>query len=234
MSEKNVKFIPIVSSGRATELIFHHWSKTYHDVPDAVIVEGPLAGGHLGFRKEQIDKPSYSLENIFPDVLDVVKRHASEHGKEIPVIAAGGIYTGQDIRKIFEFGANGVQMGTRFVTTNECDASKEIKQAYLDCRKEDVIIINSPVGLPGRAIKNQFLDEVADGKRHPFSCPWKCLKSCNYTTANYCISIALIKAKKGNIDQGFAFAGANAWRSNTIISVKELFNNLSSEYMSGY
>jgi NAD(P)H-dependent flavin oxidoreductase YrpB (nitropropane dioxygenase family) len=230
--QKTVKVVPVVSSGRAADLIFRRWGKNYRHVPDAVIVEGPLAGGHLGFKKEQITDPAYTLEKIFPDVLAAVEPYAREYKKEIPVIAAGGIYTGGDIRKMLAIGAAGVQMGTRFVATNECDASEEFKQTYIECQKEDIIIIDSPVGLPGRAIRNKFLDDVAAGEKHPFTCPWKCLKTCDYTTAPYCISLALTSAKNGHINRGFAFAGANAWRTENIISVKELINKLVEEYYS--
>ncbi|MFC2038803.1 NAD(P)H-dependent flavin oxidoreductase [Chloroflexota bacterium] len=229
---KTVKVAPVVSSGRAADLIFRYWSRNYRHIPDALIVEGPLAGGHLGFKSDQITDPAYSLEKIFPDVLAAVAPYAREYGKEIPVIAAGGIYTGGDIRKMLSLGASGVQMGTRFVTTDECDASDEFKQAYINCRNEDIVIINSPVGLPGRAIRNQFLDDVVAGTKHPFTCPWKCLKTCDYTAAPYCISLALTRAKNGQIDRGFAFAGANAWRAENIFSVRDVFNNLVEEYNS--
>ena len=229
---KTVKIIPVVSSGRAAALIFRYWKKNYNRIPDAVVVEGPMAGGHIGFKKEQITNHDYNLENILRDVIATVRPYTLELKKEVPVIAAGGIYTGGDIRNILSFGAAGVQMGTRFVTTSECDASDEFKQAYINCQKKDITIINSPVGLPGRAIRNSFIDDVASGKKKPVNCPWKCLKTCDYTTAPYCISLALTRAKKGDIGRGFAFAGANAWRADKIISVKDLFGKLLEEYNS--
>ena len=121
-------------------------------------------------------------------------------------------------------------MGTRFVATHECDASQGFKQAYIDCKQEDITIIESPVGLPGRAIRNQFLNEVTAGKRKPFRCPWKCLKTCDYREAPYCIAKALINAQKGNVGEGYTFAGANAYRVQEIISVKQLFEKLDMEY----
>jgi NAD(P)H-dependent flavin oxidoreductase YrpB (nitropropane dioxygenase family) len=152
LGELATKFVPIVSSGRAAKLVFRAWQKRYNHVPDAVVVEGPLAGGHLGFKKEQIDDPDYALEKILPDVIAVVKPYEEQFNRSIPVIAAGGIYTGADIHKFMQLGAQAVQMGTRFVATYECDASMEFKKAYLNCKKEDIVIIDSPVGLPGRAI----------------------------------------------------------------------------------
>ena len=224
------KVAVIVSSGRAAQLIFQTWQKKFNHVPDMVVVEGPKAGGHLGFKKEQIFDPEYALEQLLPDVISVVKNFEIQFDKNIPVIAAGGIYTGADIFKFIEMGAQGVQMGTRFVATYECDASLKFKQSYIDCKEDDIKIIESPVGLPGRAIRNKFLDEVTAGEQKPFRCPWKCLKTCDFKEAPYCIAKALTNAQKGNVDEGYTFAGSNAYRVNEIISVKELFENLEQEY----
>ncbi|MHC4071356.1 MAG: NAD(P)H-dependent flavin oxidoreductase [Planctomycetota bacterium] len=230
LGEIATKFVPIVSSGRAAELVFRAWQKRYNHVPDAVVVEGPLAGGHLGFKKEQIGNPDYALEKILPDVIAVVKRYQEQFNKSIPVIAAGGVYTGADIHRFMELGAQGVQMGTRFVATHECDASMEFKQAYLNCKKEDIVIIDSPVGLPGRAIRGEFLERVSSGFKETFKCSWKCLRSCNFMNVPYCIALALTNAKKGNLEEGFAFAGANAYRLDKIVSVQELIDSLAEEY----
>ncbi len=222
--------VPIVSSARATGIILKKWSEKYNRLPDAIVVEGPLAGGHLGFKEEMIGDPEYSLEKLVPEVIQIVKPYEEKYKKPIPVIAAGGIYTGSDIYRFFQLGASGVQMATRFVTTYECDASEKFKQTYIDSRKEDIVIIKSPVGMPGRAIKNTFLDEVSQGKRKPFKCPYHCLKTCDYKNTPYCISLALVNAKKGNLSHGFAFAGENAYRAKGIISVKELIETLIEEY----
>ena len=231
LGELATKFAPIVSSARAAKLVFRAWQKRYAHMPDAVVVEGPLAGGHLGFRKDHIDNPDYTLEKILPEVITVVKSYEEQFNKSIPVIAAGGIYTGADIHRFMELGAQGVQMGTRFVATYECDASMEFKEAYLNCKKEDIVIIDSPVGLPGRAIRNKFLERVSSGVKETFKCPWKCLKSCDFKNVSYCIALALTNAKKGNLEEGFAFAGTNAYRVDKIISVKELIGTLVEEYM---
>jgi len=231
LSKLATKFAPIVSSARAARIVFKAWHKRYSHVPDAVVVEGPLAGGHLGFKKEQIDNPDYALEKILPEVIAVVKPYEQQFGRSIPVIAAGGIYTGADIHKFMKLGAQAVQMGTRFVATHECDASPKFKQAYIDCSKENIIIIDSPVGLPGRAIGGKFFDRLAAGIKETFKCHWKCLKSCNFRKAPYCIASALTNARNGNFDGGFAFAGANAYRVEQIISVKELIETLAAEYI---
>jgi nitronate monooxygenase len=228
--ETPTRFVVIVSSLRALRIIFQLWSRRYGLVPDAVVVEGPLAGGHLGFSKEQLFDPAYALEALLPPIVAEAARLEAVHGKAIPVIAAGGIFTGGDIRRMFSLGAQGVQMGTRFAATVESDASEEFKQAYVRSAKEDIVIINSPVGMPGRAIRNQFTEDVARGGKIPFSCPFKCLTNCDPQTAPYCIASALVNAMQGDLTRGFAFAGANAWRVDRILTVQELMDSLVEEY----
>ena len=226
-----VKVVPIVSSARAARLIFSSWLKRYEDIPDAVVVEGPKAGGHLGFKAEQIDDPDFALEQILPEVVAEVKGYEDKFRRTIPVIAAGGVFTGTDIYNVFKLGASGVQMGTRFVATHECDADIRFKESYVACREDDIEIIKSPVGMPGRAIKSSFLKDVSSGKKMKLKCAWKCLKSCDIKTARYCISLALDNARKGILDKGFAFAGSNAFRIDDIISVKELLQELQRQYL---
>ena len=224
------KLVPIVSSSRAASLIINKWYGNFNYLPDAIVVEGPKAGGHLGFKIDQIFDENYSLENILDEVVAVANEYGEKYGKKIPVIAAGGIYTGEDIAAIMERGAAGVQMGTRFVTTTECDASDGFKQAYIQAREEDVRIIKSPVGMPGRAISCSFLDDVDNGKRRPTVCPVNCVKTCDITTAPYCIMASLASALRGNFRNGYAFCGSNVWKTDKIISVKELFSSLLDEY----
>jgi nitronate monooxygenase len=230
LRETNTLFVPIVSSGRAADLVFSHWARKFGRVPDGVVVEGPKAGGHLGFKKEQIEDPAFALERIIPKVLEAVRPFEDRFGRPLPVVAAGGVYTGGDIAKYLEMGASAVQMGTRFVATHECDADIRFKQAYLRARRRDLVIIESPVGLPGRAIRNSFLDDVATGDKKPYRCPWRCLRSCPFKEAPYCIGDALMKAKTGNLSEGFPFAGANAWRVDEIVPVRELIGTLMAEY----
>lgn len=222
--------VPIVSSARAATLICNKWLNNFNYLPDAIVVEGPKAGGHLGFKPGQIDHTDFTLEKLVPEVVEAVQIFTASHGKPIPIIAAGGIYTGADIAAILALGASGVQMGTRFVTTYECDASDAFKQAYLDAEKEDIKIIASPVGMPGRAIKSAFLEDVEAGKRHPKTCPVDCIITCDIETAPYCIMAALTSALRGNFRRGYAFAGSNVWRTDKIISVKELMDTLKLEF----
>src|SRR4030043_741703 len=230
LGKVSTKVVSIVSSARTAKVIFQYWKEHFGRVPDAVVVEGPMAGGHLGFKKEQISDPEYRLEKILPEVISVVKPYELYSNVSVPVIVAGGVFTGADIYKFIQLGAQGVQMATRFVATHECDVSIKFKEAYVNCKKEDLTIIDSPVGLPGRAVKNKFLDDVSLGIKRPFKCPWQCLKTCDFNSSPYCICAALTNAKKGKLEKGFAFAGANAYRVDTIISVEQLIETLLMEY----
>ena len=224
------KLVPIVSSGRAAKLICEKWQSIYNYLPDALVVEGPKAGGHLGFKNEQIDDDHYKLENILPEVLGEVREIEAKYEKKIPVIVAGGIYSGDDIRNFMEMGADGVQMGTRFVTTTECDASDVFKQTYIDAHEEDIEIIKSPVGMPGRAIFSNFIQKIKEGAKQPKVCPFHCIKTCDISKSPYCIITALYNAFKGNMENGYAFAGANAFKATRIMSVKETFRSLLEEF----
>ncbi|MFZ2286301.1 MAG: nitronate monooxygenase [Bacteroidales bacterium] len=230
--DSSTKLVPIVSSARAAKIICDKWKTNYDYLPDAVIVEGPKAGGHLGFKEEQIGDGNYSLEKLVPEIVTELKTFEEKYGQQIPLIAAGGIYTGQDIRDIMALGASGVQMGTRFVTTDECDASTGFKQSYIDASEKDIEIIKSPVGMPGRAILSNFINKVKAGKKQPKTCPFKCIKTCDISKSPYCIIIALMNALKGNFEAGYAFAGSNAFRATHIFSVKEVFRSLLMEYKS--
>ncbi len=224
------KLVPIVSSGRAAKLICEKWQSIYNYLPDALVVEGPKAGGHLGFKDEQINDEHYKLENILPEVLVEVREIEAKYQRKIPVIVAGGIYSGEDIRNFMEMGADGVQMGTRFVTTIECDASDVFKQTYINAHEEDIEIIKSPVGMPGRAIFSNFIQKIKEGAKQPKVCPFHCIKTCDISKSPYCIITALYNAFKGNMENGYAFAGANAFKATQIMSVKDTFRSLLEEF----
>ncbi len=224
------KFVPIVSSMKAAQFILTYWEKEYGRIPDAFVIEGPLAGGHLGFKKEVLAEKPPKLTHIVKEVFAMLKPWEAKYKCEIPVIAGGGIFDGQDIIRVLNAGAKAVQMATRFVTTDECDASPAFKEAYINCTQDDIVIIESPVGMPGRAIRGPFLDEVGQGVKKPFRCNWHCIKSCDITTAPYCIAAALMNAKHGRFAEGFAFCGANTYRINRLLSVKELMEELEREF----
>jgi nitronate monooxygenase len=221
------KLVPIVSSARAANIICSMWQRKHKRLPDAVVVEGPLAGGHLGYSREELaDKEHFSLDNILSQVISVVHGFETNLKKKIPVIAAGGIFDGKDIARVIKLGASAVQMATRFVCTDECDVSPEYKQAYLTVKEEDIVIIQSPVGLPGRVIRNDFVKRITQGEHIDFGCKYHCLHTCDPKKVNYCIAKALINASRGLMDKGFAMCGSNAHRIKGIVSVKQLITEL--------
>ena len=223
----DVGLVPIVSSARVANLILKTWDKRYERIPDALILEGPLAGGHLGFSEEQLEHPEdFALEILIPQLLEAIRPYEDKYGRKIPVIAAGGIHDGADIARMLSLGASGVQMATRFVCTHECDASDEFKQAYLDATEDDIAIIKSPVGLPGRAINNPFLQKLNNVGKQRIRCPYHCLTACEVDTARYCIALALLNSSFGDTDHGLIFSGKNSYRIDKIVSVNELMDEL--------
>ncbi|MFH0881869.1 MAG: nitronate monooxygenase family protein [bacterium] len=230
VEDPEVNLVPIVSSARVTELILRGWDRRHGITADALVLEGPLAGGHLGFSFEQLKNlDDFRVEKILGEVLEEIKPFEDKYGRKIPVIAAGGIYTGSDIGRMLNLGASGVQMGTRFVCTEECGVSDEFKKAYLDAKKEDIVIVESPVGMPGRAIRNKFIKALENGEKMKFKCPYRCLTACQIAKARYCIAEVLLNSYFGDVDHGLIFCGANAWRVNKIVSVKDLINELLEE-----
>jgi nitronate monooxygenase len=226
-ADTSVNLLPIVSSGRAATLILKTWDKRFNTTADALVLEGPLAGGHLGFSYEQLQNPEqYSLEILLPEVLEAIKPYEDKYGKKIPVIAAGGIYDGKDIARMLRLGASGVQMATRFVGTYECDVADEFKQAYLDAKAEDIAIIKSPVGMPARAIKNKFIKDLEIKEKIPIQCYYRCLIACKVSEARYCIAKRLVNSCEGRTDEGVIFCGSYAYRVNKIVTVKELMAEL--------
>lgn len=226
VEKKNIKLIPIVSSARALKIICNKWKRNFNKLPDAVVVEGPKAGGHIGYDfQDVVEEKAPSLDATIIEVLEF----ARSFDPEIPVIAAGGIFDGKDIAHFLKLGASGVQMGTRFVCTDECDVHESFKRAYLSAKKEDLVIIKSPVGMPGRVIKSKFVENIQNGRTKPIACSYQCLKTCDPGKAPYCIAKALANAAEGNLDEGFVFAGSNAYRCNEIVPVKKLIDELVSE-----
>jgi nitronate monooxygenase len=225
VQKNHTKLIPIVSSARALSIICRKW-KRYGRVPDAVVVEGAKAGGHLGFGYEKLLNGNIpSLDEILAEVIEFAESFAPP----FPVIAAGGIFDGRDIARVLRLGASGVQMATRFVCTDECDVHQNFKQAYINAREEDMTVIKSPVGMPGRVINNAFVEKIKRGETVPFTCAYQCLRGCDPMTAPYCIAKVLLQAAEGNMDEAFAFAGENAYRCTEIVPVKQLIGQLAEE-----
>lgn len=230
VDDESILLAPIVSSGRAIRLILKRWDKRHNTVPDFVVIEGSEAGGHLGFKKEELlNGTCESLDKIFDDVKKELKPFEEAYNKKIPVFVAGGIFTGSDIAHFIKKGADGVQMGTRFIATEECDAAKEFKDMIINCKKEDIAIVKSPTGFPGRGIMNSFMKKTEERGNISMSSCFNCLSLCNPSDTPYCISGALIEAVKGNVDNGLVFVGSNAYRVNKMTTVHDLINELVSE-----
>ncbi len=226
----SIKLIPIVSSAKAAAIIIKAWKKRYNLFPDAFVVEGPLAGGHLGFNSEELKLGKVPiLEDLVTEVLGITEGYEKDFNIKIPVIAAGGIFTGKDIAKFFKLGVKGVQLGTRFVATFECSVDSKFKELYISAEDDDVVIIDSPVGMPGRAIKTKLIDRAMKGKSIPVRCNYRCLKTCDPSKVPYCIAKALFNAAAGDLDEAVVFCGSNVSKVKEIVTVKELIDSLVKE-----
>ena len=231
------RIAPIVSSVKAAAVICRMWDRKYHTAPDMVVVEGPLAGGHLGFDRDKLteleaDTPHAAktfhqgeYDEEVRGIIALVREYARKYEKKIPVVTAGGIYEHADVMHQMELGADGVQVATRFVTTEECDAPMSYKQAYIDAREEDIVIVKSPVGMPGRAIKNAFLKELEKGRKAVTQC-YQCLEHCDPSKIPYCITQALVNAACGDEEHALIFCGGNAWRAEKIETVEDVMRSL--------
>ena len=223
----STKIAPIVSTDKSANVILKYWDRKYKRTADLVVIEGPQAGGHLGFKKEEIEAytpQSYGEE--IRKIIGTVGKYAEKYGVEIPVVVAGGIYDSSDVKKVMALGADGVQVATRFVTTEECDADIRYKEAYIHASKEDIRIVKSPVGMPGRAIMNSFMERVMGGEKIPHSPCHGCLAKCSPADIPYCITDGLIDAVKGNIEKGLLFCGAKAYKAEKIETVREVIQAL--------
>lgn len=224
VGKAKTKLAPIVSSVKSAQVIMKYWLKKYNRLPDMVVIEGPLAGGHLGFTAEQLENiESLNYDEEIKGIIKLVNETAKENNADIPVVVAGGIYTREDAEHCFELGASGVQMATRFVTTYECDASDAYKQTYIDAKKEDIVIVKSPVGMPGRAIRNSFMKR-AQNERIPHGLCHSCIITCKPNETPYCITDALVNAVTGNVDNALLFCGSNAYRAEKLETVADIMN----------
>ncbi len=221
----DVALVPIVSTAKALKILCKRWKKTHNRLPDAVVVEGPLSGGHQGFKYDECFKEENKLENILPLVVEEAK-----NWNNIPIIAAGGVWTHDDIERMLNLGASAVQMGTRFIGTIECDASDVMKRIIIDAKKEDIKLFKSPVGYPARGVKTQLHKDIEAGTAPKVACISNCVAPCNRGVeakiVGYCIADRLTDAYDGIKESGLFFTGANGYRLNEIITVKELMEKL--------
>lgn len=222
----DTKIAPIVSSQKAAHVILQRWEKKYRRTADFIVIEGPKAGGHLGFsREELLDTDGIDYDNRIREIICTVQEFAQRFQKKIPVIVAGGIFSSNDVRHAMELGADGVQVASRFVVTEECDAAQAYKDAYIRGSQDEIEIIKSPVGMPGRALHNQFLDEVAQGRLPVRKC-YGCMRQCNVNEIPYCITDALTKAVRGDVENGLVFCGAEVGRIHEMTTVHQLMEEL--------
>jgi len=227
-----VKIAPIVSSLKAAKTILKVWDRKYQRTADMVVIEGPRAGGHLGFSLDEIENNTVDLDQVLADVINEVKDYEVKYNQEIPVIIAGGVYTGYDIARYMKLGASGVQIATRFIATHECDAHDDFKQAFINSEEKDIELVKSPVGMPGRALVNKLVETLKTERVKVRKC-YDCLNAnlCDRVTIPYCITDKLILAVKGDVENGLLFCGDNAYRLNKIVSVDELMNELKLEML---
>ena len=229
VEKSKTKIAPIVSSIKSATVICRLWDRRYKRCPDMVVIEGPKAGGHLGFSYEELNQITREeYEEEIKGIIEVVKEYRRKYNCQIPVVAAGGIYDAKDMKHVMKLGVDGVQVATRFVTTYECDASEAYKQAYIDAKKEDIEIVKSPVGMPGRAIRNEFIEKTEAGKMKLTKCH-QCLERCNQKDIPYCITDALINAVKGKLSEGLIFCGENAWKAKKLEHVSDIMKEFEVE-----
>lgn len=226
VSGYSCKIAPIVSSAKAAQLMLRNWMKKYNRLADFIVIEGPKAGGHLGFKAEEVEHISdEEYDEEIKKIIEVVRTYEKEYNQKIPVIVAGGIFDHNDICHAISLGADGVQIASRFVATEECDADEKYKQAYIDAKTEDIKIVMSPVGMPGRALRNPFVQKI-EKERIPVSRCFHCLEKCNPANVPYCITKALIHAVEGDVENGLIFVGANVGRITKMTTVHELMEEL--------
>lgn len=228
--DSRAKLAPIVSTDKSAKVILKYWGRKYKRMPDLLVIEGPKAGGHLGFTKEQLkayDQAAYDAE--VSDILDTVRSYEEEFQCRIPVALAGGIENKAQAEHAFSLGVDAIQAATRFVTTEECDAHIKYKEAYLNAKETDIVIVKSPVGMPGRAILNPFMEKVMAGERIPHSSCHGCLHKCNPKEIPYCITDALVHAARGEVDDALLFCGAYAYKADHLETVKEVIDSLMPE-----
>lgn len=228
VGDADIAIAPIVSGKRALSLIMRAWNRKFHRKPDFIVVEGRDAGGHLGFSEEEMTDPGRTTTAIVKEVVDFLKTA----GESIPIFAAGSAFDGFDLKKYMDFGANGVQIGTRFIATEECDAGIGFKEVILKATQKDLVVIKSPVGMLARAINTPLVQNVKTFGRIPPKRCMKCLSVCDPKTTPYCISRALSKAVIGDVDEGLFFSGSNVERIDKMTTVKEIITSIMDEWRS--
>jgi len=222
-----IKLIPIVSSGRAMKVILKSWHRRYQTIPDAVIIEGPLCGGHMAFTREQVLHPEMiPIKNILLDVKKEIEPYEAEYGKKVPLLAAGNVVTTDDVLTKLNDGFDGVHIGTRFICTEESGIHIKSKEVFVNAKDEDVVILRSPLGLPVKVLLTPLVVKLFNGEKIPFGCPFRCLRACEASEAKFCIAANLLKTVDGITDEGLFMVGSGIGRVNDIIPAEEFFEPL--------
>ena len=228
VGDSDILLAPIVSTAKSANVILKYWDKKYQRIPDLVVIEGPLAGGHLGFREDQLDE--YEGQAIYDQeiqkIKEIIQNYSDKYEKKIPIAIGGGIHDSESAAHAFSLGADAIQVATRFVTTEECDADIRYKEAHLKAKESDIAIVKSPVGMPGRAIMNPFMQHVMAGEKIPHSPCHRCLAKCSPGEIPYCITDKLIAAVKGDVENGLLFCGAKAYMADKIETVHDVIADL--------
>ncbi len=223
----DVQIAPIVSTEKSAKVILKYWDRKYQRTADIIVIEGPKAGGHLGFKKEELEFYTQKVyDNEVNKIIGVVRDYEIKYQTKIPVILAGGIYEKADVEHAEHLGVDGIQVATRFVTTKECDAHINYKECYIKAEKDDIVIVKSPVGMPGRAILNPFLKRVMLGEKIPHTPCHGCLAKCNPSEIPYCITDSLVYAARGEVERALLFCGADAYKATRIETVKEVIESM--------
>lgn len=224
VGDADVALIPVISGGRAMEVILKTWARRYNRKPDAVIVEGPKNGGHLGFTMEQIEHPeTCSLEILCKEVREVLNAHGCD---SVPMLAAGEVASKADIERCLAMGYDGVQIGTYFIAAEESGIDRRSKEVFVKATTEDIVVTKSPVGLPVRVLKTPLVQRVLAGNREPFTCPYRCLRTCNPAKSMFCIARALLATWSGDVEHGLYMCGMNVKAVDHIYPLKEFFDSL--------
>lgn len=228
---KEILIAPIISSARGLSVIVRNWMRKYDRTPDFVVLEGKNAGGHLGFSKDEIENPNVELESLTRDVVKYLEDLKLTIGRRIPLFVGGSFFDGNDLKMVRSWGADGIQIGTRFIATEECDVSREFKEVVVNAKEGDITLLHSPVGMPARAINTPLIENIKKGRIPSKRCI-NCLKPCDPKTTEFCISDALIASANGDIENGLFFSGSLAPRIKEITTVKKIFDEIKLQWRS--
>ena len=222
-----IKLIPVVSSGRAMKVVLKSWHRRYQVIPDAVIIEGPLCGGHMGFSREQVIHPELMpIQQILREVKIELAPFEAEYGRKVPILGAENVVDANDVIEKINMGFDGVHVGTKFICTEESGLDIKSKEVYVNAKAEDVVVLRSPLGLPVKVLRTPLVEKLLNDEKIPFGCPFRCLRACEASEAKFCIADALLNTLYGDTENGLFMVGSGIGRVNDIIPAEEFFEPL--------